>query len=146
MPSEAEFNQFRRLIGDYEAQALPDSEVEQILNDTCWELTSDFATPVTSFDALTDQYHTEIVYKAAINWWWNRLSDYADNKHSVTIGSASQNVGEKWDRGWQMIQNLQNTYDQIQSLRIDIYIGNYSRFSKQTLRRIGGVREEDTYK
>ena len=145
MPSQAEYNQFRRLVGDYEAEALSDEEVTQNLNDACVELTSDFATPVLTFDGLVTEYHPELVYKAAINWWWNKLSDYADNKHSVSIGSASQNVGEKWERGWQMIQNLQSTYDQIQTLRIDITIGNYSRFSKQTLRRVGGVREEDTY-
>lgn len=146
MPTQAEYNQFRRLIGDYDTEALPNADATQILNDTCVELTSDFATPVTTFDDLAVIYHPEIVYKAAINWWWNRLSDYADTKHSVSIGSASQNVGEKWERGWQMIQSLQTTYDQIQSLRVDIHMGNYSRFSKQTLRRVGGVREEDTYK
>ena len=145
MPSQAEYNQFRRLVGDFATPVLSNQMITQSLNDACVELTSDFATPVLTFDGLATMYHPEIVYKAAINSWWNKLSDYADNKHSVSIGSAVQNVGEKWERGWQMIQSLQVTYDQIQTLRLDITIGNYTRFSKQTLRRIGGVREEDTY-
>lgn len=145
MPSTSEYNQFRRLVGDFTAQSLSTNYITALLNDTTYELTGDFATPITSFDTLLTQYHNEVIYKAAINYWWNDLSELQE-KHSMTLGGgATQNVGEKWDRAWQMIQSLQATYDQIQMLQVDITIGNFSRYSKQTLRRIGGIREEDTH-
>lgn len=143
MPSTAELNQFRRLIGDFEAEALSDNDISDLLDDTVAELTGNFATPLIDFDTLLTQYHNEVIYKAALNWWWNNLSEL-QNKHSISVGQASQNVGEKWDRAWQMIQSLQATFDQIQQLWVDVTEGNFSRYSKQTLRRIGGIREEDT--
>lgn len=143
MPTQAELNQFRRLIGDFETEVLTDSDIESVLNDAVSELTGNLATPTVDFDLLLAQYHNEVIYKGALNWWWNQLSEL-QNKHSISVGQASQNVSEKWDRAWQMIQSLQATFDQIQTLWVDIVEGNYSRYSKQTLRRIGGIREEDT--
>jgi hypothetical protein len=142
MPSVAEINQFRRLVGDSDTGLISEIEITALLNDTVNELTGDFATPLSNFDLLVNQYHNEVIYKAAINWWWNRLAELTE-KHSMSIGSSAQNVGEKWDRCQMMINMLQGTYDQIQMLQVDITVGNYSRYSKQTLRRIGGVREED---
>lgn len=144
MPTAAEFNQFRRLIGDnYATPLISDVEVTSYFNDAVWELTGDFATPLADFDTLITQYHNEVIYKAAINWWWNDLAVLQD-RHSITVGQQSQNVSEKWDRAMKMIEALQVQYDIVQQLRVDITIGNYSRYSKQTLRRIGGIREEDT--
>jgi hypothetical protein len=60
------------------------------------------------------------------------------------MGAASQNVSEKWQRALQMVTALEERYDDIQELGDTIIEGNYSRFSKQTLRRIGGVSEEET--
>lgn len=143
MPNSSEFNQFRRLIGDMTTKAVSEEDITIALNDATLELTRDFATPLTSFDGMVGQYHPEIIYKAAINWWWDKLGQLQD-KHSTSIGQASQSVSEKWDRAYQMIQWLETQYDEIQSLKVDITIGNYSRFSKLSLRRIGGIREEDT--
>lgn len=144
MPSSSEYNQLRRLIGDYNTNTVTTTEMDKLLNEACLELTGDFATPIVVFDTLVNQYRFEIILRAAINFWWNKLGDYADHKHSMTAGSMTANVSEKWDRIWQMIQNLEQQYSEIQLLRIDITIGNYSRYSKQTLRRIGGIREENT--
>lgn len=147
MATTQEYNQFRRLIGAGSATptvVITTTEIDSYLNDTVLELTgSVFATPLNDFDTLVEQYHREVIYKAAINWWWNELAEL-QSKHSIQVGVTSQNVGEKWDRAWQMIQSLQATYDQIQALWQQVTIGNFSRYSKQTLRRIGGVEEENT--
>lgn len=142
MPTTQEYNQFRRLIGDAKKQDVSTSEIDSYLNDAVLELTGDFATPITSFDTLVQQYHNEAIYKGAINWWWNLLSELQD-KHSINVGGSAQTVSEKWDRAFQMIKELQAYYDEIQALKVDIMQGNLSRYSKQTLRRIGGEREED---
>lgn len=142
MPNNSEFNLFRRLIGDYGKNDVDDTTIDSYLDDAVYELTSDFATPVADFDVLKTQYHPEIIYKGAINWWWNRMATLAE-KHSMSSGGQQQNVGEKWDRAFQIIQRLEEKYDQIQMLGVDIEFGNISRFSKSTLTRIGGQREED---
>lgn len=142
MATTQEYNQFRRLIGDAKKQEVSTAEMDSYLNDAVLELTGDFATPLTSFEVLVQQYHNEAIYKAAINWWWNLLSELQD-KHSISVGGNAQTVSEKWDRAFQMIQQLQAYYDDIQALKVDITMGNLSRYSKQTLRRIGGEREED---
>lgn len=142
----AELNQLRRLIGDH-SLATPthaDAELQQLLNETTLELTRSFATPLVNFSALYHQHHNEVIYKAALNWWWNRLGQLQE-RHSLTVGSAAVDVSEKWQRAMQMISTLQVQYDAIQLLNSDITIGNYSRYSKQTLRRIGGVEEENTH-
>lgn len=141
MSVQSERNLFRRLIGDYGKNAVSDTEIETYLDDTCYELTADFATPVTDFDTLVVQYHPEVVYKAAINWWWQYATS-AGEKHSMSMGQATQNVGEIWNRAMTTIEKLEAHYKLIQLLGIDIIIGNFSRFSKQTLTRIGGVEEE----
>lgn len=143
MATALERNQFRRLIGDFKTTLVSDANIDALFNDTVLELTGDFATPLVDFNTLLAQYHNEVIYKAALNFMWNRLGELQE-KHSISVGAATQNVGEKWDRLWQMIQWLQTQYDEIQQLRIDITIGNYSRYSKQTLRRIGGTSEENT--
>lgn len=143
MATDQEYNQFRRLIGDFDNQLLTTGEIDSWLNDAVMELTGDFSTPVVVFTTLVTMYHNEAIYKAAINWWWNELSKLQD-RHSITVGQASQNVSEKWQRVMQMITSLQTYYDDIQQLKQDITIGNFSRYSKQTLRRIGGIEEENT--
>lgn len=143
MSTQSEKNQFRRYIGDFDSLVVDDATIESYLDDAVRELTSDFATPVTTFDTLVFEYHPEVIVKAAINWWWN-FAAKATDKHSTTVGQSSQNVGEKWDRAMQMIAKLEELYDNIQALGTDIYQGNISRFSKSTLTRIGGMSEEDS--
>lgn len=143
MPTTSEYNQFRRLIGDFGEDAVLDAEIKSYLDDAVRELTADFTSPVTDFDVLVQQYHPEVIYKGAINWWWDKAAKLAD-KHSTTVGQASQNVSEKWDRAMEMIRRLEEAYMNIQLLQTDISIGNISRFSKTTLTRIGGVSEEKT--
>lgn len=143
MPLQSEYSRFRRYVGDFNVNLIEDDFIEELLDDTTFELTGNFATPITTFDALHGQYHDEVILKSAINWWWNRLAELQE-KHSQSIGSATQEVGEKWDRAFQMIKDLNEQLDAIQQLQIDITIGNFSRYSKQTLRRIGGISEEDT--
>lgn len=149
MSTKSEKNQFRRLVGDYEDESIEDSEIESYLDDTVRELTEDFVdannapAPVVDFDLLHQQYHTEIIYKAAINWWWRRLAVLAD-RHSKSVGQTSEQSSEKWERAMQMIEKLQAYYENIQALGTDITMGNLSRFSKITLQRHGGQREESS--
>lgn len=148
MVTASELSQFRRLIGDYESELVDDSIIEEYLDDATRESTEDFvnssyiSAPVLDFGLLAPQYHTEVIYLAAINWWWNLAAKQAP-KHSQTMGQASQNVSETWDRAMRMIDVLRTRYSQIESLGTDITMGNLSRFSKGTLTRIGGRREED---
>lgn len=142
MPTVSEKNLFRRLVGDFGKDEVSDSEIDGYLDDATYELTADFTVPVLDFDTLKAQYHPEVIYKGAISWWWNRMASLAD-KHSMSSGAQTQSAGEKWDRAFQIIQRLEEKYDQIQMLGTDITFGNISRFSKSTLTRIGGVREED---
>lgn len=147
MSTAAEKNQFRRLVGDYPKGDVDDPTIESYLNDAVTELTADFtdaagtSAPVTVFDSLVKEYHPEIILWAAINWWWNRLAILAD-RHSQQVGDASQKMSEKWDRALAMIKELEARYALVQSLGTDISIGNFSRFSKTTLTRLGGQREE----
>lgn len=135
---------FRRLVGVADAGVLPDSAIKVYLDDACSELTADFTpSPVTDFDNLVTQYHPETIYKAAINYWWNQLA-IASAKHSQAAGQVTQNVGERFDRIMQMIDKLQAYYDEIESLGIDITMGNLSYWSRGSMRRIGGQSEEDT--
>lgn len=142
MPTDREVNQFRRMVGDYNTQSLATPVIFSYLNDATNELTGGFATPLYSLDDIDYEHHNEVIHMAALNWWWNRLAELED-RHSINVGSAAQNVSEKWDRAMQMITNLQQDYDEIQQLRTVIKEGNLSRWSKQTLRRVGGVSEED---
>ena len=140
-------NLFRRLIGDFGVGNVTDSEALSFLDDASSELTTFntnvYATPVYTFDGLARDYQRETTYKAAINWWWDYAAKLSDH-HSMSLGSATQNVSEKWDRAMQMIGQLEIQYQQIARLEVDITHGNLSRYSKQTLRRIGGVDEEYT--
>lgn len=150
MPLQSEYNQFRRYIGDYGVDTVDDTEVDAFLDDATLELTSDFvdvnnlSAPVNDFDVLVAQYHPEVVVKAAINWWWHRAAKLTEH-HTQTVGSASANTSEKWDRAMEMIKQLEELYANIQALGTDITFGNLSRFSKSTLTRLGGRREEDSY-
>lgn len=141
-------NLFRRLIGDFGVGNVSDEEAVSFLDDTASELThyntNIYSTPVATLDALGEEYKRETIYKAAINWWWDYAAKLSDH-HSMSLGSATQNVSEKWDRAMQMISQLEIQYQQICRLEVDITHGNLSRWSKQTLRRIGGVDEENTY-
>lgn len=144
MPNSSEIAQYRRLIGDYGVNAVPDTDCINAMNDATWELTShNFSTPLGSIDFLDVSFHNEIIWKAAINFWWNRVAQL-QAKLSTTVGGASQNVSEQWQRALQMVQELETRYAEIQQLGITFNIGNASRFSKQSLRRIGGIREENT--
>lgn len=151
MSTVAEKNQFRRLVGDYPAGSVDDATVESYLNDAVAELTADFtdasgvSAPVTVFDALVKEYHPEVILWGAINWWWNRLAILAD-RHSQTVGDAAQSISEKWDRALAMIKELEVRYNTISALGTDISVGNFSRFSKQSLLRLGGNREEEEIK
>jgi predicted phosphohydrolase len=144
LPNSSELNQYRRLVGDIGINAISADDIVIGLNDATWELTShNYSTPIGAFDAMPVIYHNEIVWKAAINYWWNQVA-YLQAKLSTTVGSASQNVSDKWTRALQMVTALEARYDEIQELGETILEGNFSRFSKQTLRRIGGVEEEQT--
>lgn len=148
MPSVNETNQFRRLIGDYGTNAVNDIEIDSYLDAACNELTMDFtdinaiSAPVTDFDNIVPQYKPEVILYAAINYWWNRASVFAD-RLSTTVGQASQNAEVKWEHAIKMIEMLEKRYEEIQALRTDITIGNFSRFSKKTLQRYGGRFEEE---
>lgn len=144
MPNVSQINQFRRLVGDFKANKVTDNEIVTYLNDAVWEVTShNYATPIGVFDSIAVTYQNELIWKAAINYWWNEVA-ILQAKLTTTVGQASQNVSELWTRALSMIQVLQAQYDEIQQLGITIIEGNSSRFSKQSLRRIGGVEEEDT--
>lgn len=148
MPSQAEINTFRRLIGDFGKDNIDNEIITSYLNDATYEVTTDFvniqriSAPVVDFDNLVVQYHIEVVYLAAINWWWNKLGSLTD-KHSQTVGDSSQSVSEKWDRAKQMIDTLTLKYLEIQQLGTDVTMGNLSYFNKRTLTRTGGQPEED---
>lgn len=145
--TQAEKNQFRRLIGDYPAAAVIDATVEGYLDDAVQELTADFvdtagaSAPVTDFDVLLKQYHPEVIVWAALNWWWNKASALAD-RHSQSVGDSDQKLSEKWDRAMAMIKELEARYQLIQALGTDISIGDFSRWSKKTMSRLGGRSEE----
>lgn len=149
MPTTAEKNQFRRLIGDYGKNGVSDPEITSYLNDATYELTADFtnesgaSAPVTVFDNLSTQYHPEVIYWGAINYLWNKLGKLSD-RHSQSVGATSQNASEKWDRTYQLIQWLNSQYDRIQALGADITMGNLSRYSKTALTRFGGMPEESS--
>ena len=142
MPTTAEYNQFRRLVGDYGEGFVDNNTIDQYLNDATTELTADFTVPVTSFDTLVKQYHPEIIVWAAINWWWNVASNLVQH-HTQSIGGASHQASEKWERAMRMIEMLTTRFNEIQTLGQDITIGHLSRFSKLTLTRFGGRSEED---
>lgn len=147
MPVQSEYNAFRRLIGDFSKDLVDDVILDEYLDDATRESTADFTdntgspTPVTDFDVLVGQYHTEVIYLAAINWWWD-IAAKAAARVSVGMGASSQTEGERWQRAMEMIAKLREEYLRIQSLGTDITQGNLSRFSKSTLTRIGGQREE----
>lgn len=168
MPTEQEKNTFRRLIGDYTAKAVSDQEILNYLNDATFEVTTDFVaitttTPVLSspvfnqfehftevkpvpvkvFDELYIQFHPEVIYKAAINFWWSKASELAGRLTS-TVGQASQNVSELYQNAMAMIASLEEHYKGIQQLGLDITVGNFSYFNKRTMERVGGQREEDS--
>lgn len=148
MPSVNEKNQFRRLIGDYGEDAVGDAEIDSYLDGAVNELTMDFtdtnaiSAPVTDFDTLVPQYRPEVILYAAINYWWNKASVFAD-RLSTSIGQASQNAEVKWEHAVKMIEMLEKRYADIQALGTDVSIGNFSRFSKKTLMRYGGRSEEE---
>lgn len=163
MPSSQELNQFRRLIGDFNTHVVPDTVIVTYLNDATFEVTADFVAettsapsfdsaqgqafttvrpaPVNTFDELYIQFHPEVVVKAAINWWWQKASEYAD-RLTTTVGQASQQVSDKWTRAMTMIEMLEVRYERVQQLGINIQIGNFSYFDKRYLNRVGGIREE----
>lgn len=143
MPTQSELNQFRRLTGDYGKDNMSDTECGIWLDDATDELTDDFATPLYSFDYIAPNYHTEIIYKAALNYWWLQLASLQD-KHTQTIGTSSANISEKWQRAMDMTTSMNTQWEAHRTMGFDVHVDNYSRFSKQTLRRIGGIREEDT--
>lgn len=163
MPTKQEFNLFRRLVGDYGHNAITDQVIQTYLDDATYEVTTDFVTestqapaldsnqfssfttvtpaPLTRFDELFVQFHPEVIYKAAINWWWNRASELS-GRLSQTVGQATQNVTDLYTNAMQMIANLEVRYEKIQQLGLDIEMGNISIFNKRHLQRQGGQREE----
>ena len=149
MAAQWALNLFSRLTGQYglATPTISSTNATSYLNDAAAELTSYntnlFATPVYSLDTTPREYQREIIYKAALNWWWDYTAKLSDH-HSMSIGGAAQNVSEKWQRAIQMIGTLETEYSKMSRLETDFTIGNVSRFSKQTLRRIGGIEEENT--
>jgi len=144
MPTQTEFNIFRRLVGDFESPPkIVDADLDGDLDDAAYDYSSRdyWLDPVTTFDAIPATRKIEVIYYAAIQWWWNRAAQLAD-KHTQTVGQASQNVGEKWDRAMQMIAQLETQLAAIVANIDVIKVGNNSRFSKVTLTRLGGVEEE----
>lgn len=143
MPAQNERNLFRRLIGDFGVNNVADADVDAALADATYELTSmSGAVPTTwTFDTISTQYHPEIVYKAAINWWWQYATSEGE-KFSVSMGAASSNQGERFQKAMSIIEGLQAHYDQIKFLGVEMTNGDYSRFSKKTLSRLGGQPEE----
>lgn len=166
MPKAQEYNQFRRLVGDFAHSNITTQVIDTYLNDATAEVTADFVTTkvespvldspefnqfessttvtpaqIMTFDELYIQFHPEVIYKAAINWWWNRASEFAGHL-TTTIGSAAQNVSELYERCILMIQQLETHYQAIQQLGLDIQMGNISYFNKRYLQRAGGQREE----
>ena len=110
MAADWALNLFRRLIGDFGIGNVADPEATSFLDDAATELThyntNIYATPVATFDAIGEPYKRETIYRAAINWWWDYAAKLSDH-HSMSLGSATQNVSEKWDRAMQMIQQLE---------------------------------------
>lgn len=147
MSNLAERNQFRRYVGDFPDASVTDETIEAYFDDATYEVTTDFVdstnapAPVNDFDVLVVEYHPEVVVKAAINFLWNKAAKFAE-RHSTSIGGAAQNVSETFDRLMSMIERLETKYAEISYLGTDISMGNLSRFSKGSLRRVGGVREE----
>lgn len=147
MPTASEYGQFRRLVGDYSTEVIDDGDIDAYLDDATRELTSDFVdvnglpAPVTDIDTLVVQYHPEVIYFAAISWWWNYAADQTDQA-TTTVGTASEDLSTRWTRAMEMIKQLREQYDKIQLLGTDITIGNLSRFSKITMTRLGGQSEE----
>lgn len=147
MATGSEYSQFRRLVGDYAQNTISDLFIDGYLDDAVRELTSDFVdvdgnpAPVTVFSNLVSQYKPEVIYFAAIQWWWNFAADQSE-KSIHTVGSASEDMSQRWERAMEMIKQLREQYDRIQILGTDITIGNLSRFSKITMTRLGGQSEE----
>lgn len=149
MATTSELSQFRRLVGDYSSSAISDAEAKTWLDDATREATEDLLnyknvpTPLTDFDTLPSGTHTEVIYLAAINWWWAKAAEYTE-KVSQRMGDGAVDVSTKYDRALQMIDMLQKKWEDIQVLTgADVYMDNLSRFSKGTLTRLGGEREED---
>src|SRR3954470_23967964 len=148
MPTTREYNQFRRLVGDYGEDTIDDGIVDSYLDDAAAELTADPGNlpngvgPLTDFDQLPSEFRPEVITFAGINWWWN-LAANLQEKHSQSLsGGMTQQVGERWERAMRMIEQLQLHYDTLQSLRPDINVEQLSYFSKASLRRVGAQREE----
>lgn len=146
MPTISDINLFRRLVGDFNDRLILDADITQYLNDAAREVSAqeEAILLTNSFDLIPDMYKPEVIYQAAINWWWNRAAKLSD-KHSQTVGQSSQNVGEKFDRAMQMIDALQTKLTELRNSTANhtVYFGHNSRFSRSTLTRIGGKREED---
>lgn len=143
MPIPSEYNTFRRLIGDFEVDEIDDTTLESYLDDAAYEASSSEGsfTTVTEFDLLPGRYKREVIILAAINFWWQRASVYAQ-KLSTTTGQAAQNVSEKWERAMSMIEKLQAMYTERSVLGSEPSMGNLSRFDRGTLTRVGGKSEE----
>lgn len=149
MPSQSEYNQWRRLVGDFPGEAIEEIDIDTYLDDAVQELTADFtnatgaSAPVADFDLLVNHFRPEVVVWAARNWWWQRAAQLSD-RHSQTVGQSSQNVDVKWDRALEMIRMLEARFLEMGYLSTEINMGHLSRFSKKTLTRIGG-RSEESY-
>lgn len=134
-------------MGDYAQNTVSDVIIDSYLNDAVRELTADFvdvdgvSAPVTVFNNLVGQFKPEVIYFAAMNWWWNYAADQSE-KGLRTVGTASEDLSQRWERAMEMIKMLREQYDKIQMLGTDITIGNLSRFSKITMTRLGGQSEE----
>lgn len=143
MPTLSEKNQFRRYIGNYDQTPVSDAFIDAYLDDAARELSSSEGSMVTviDFDVLNSTYKPEVIILAAINYWWNKAAEYL-TKVNMTVGQASVEPGVRYDRAMQMIERLQELHSKVAVLGSEISVNHISRFSKQTLTRLGGQREE----
>lgn len=147
MPTQGDYSLFKRLVGDDEVDLIDDASIDDYLDDAARERSYiDTDIPIVlTFDGLAAYHKAEAIYQAAINWWWNRAASLS-GKHSQTVGQASMNAGEKYDRAMRMIEMLQTRLAELIASGSGsiITFGNLSRFSKSTLTRLGGKSEEST--
>lgn len=149
MPGQQDYNLFRRYIGDYDIQAVPDSTIDSYLNDATAEATAPHIGPdapiITSYDLLPPKYSIEVILLAAINWWWNKIGGYA-TLLTTTIGQASEEASDRYQHALSVATSLQQLYDNTKVLGQTPDVADLSHWNRNTLTRVGGQSEEDAAK
>jgi len=146
VPTDADYTAFRKYVGDIATEAIDEDVIDQYLDDATIEATAPHVSTafalVTSYDNLPAKYSPEVILLAAINWWTNKLAVYSD-KLSTTVGQASENASDRWTHALQMIEFLQDLYDNTKILGSIPDMGNLSHWDRNTLSRVGGQSEEE---